>query len=136
MNESVPIEEKERLKQSITDWRNSRYSAQKLWSGVHHVSLFGSIICSVFATAQIQIFENPNYASVLATMAAVLTGIATSGGFERKWRSNRLSRSRGDCFLVDIDSDDADLAEVKKRYKEAIKKHDLEIVGDKKEDDA
>jgi hypothetical protein len=128
------MEEKEHLKKSITDWRNARRAAQKRWSGVHHLSLFGSIICSVAATAQIQIFDHPNFASLLTAVAAVLTGIAASGGFERKWRSNRLSRSKGDCLLIDVMSEDADLIEIKRQYKSAIEKHDLEIVGDKKED--
>ena len=69
-----------------------------MWSSAHHLSLFGSIICSILAGVQIQIFKNPDIASVLTAMAAVLTGIAASGGFERKWRSKRLSRSKADCI--------------------------------------
>ena len=130
------MEEKERVKKLITDWRNARRFAQKIWSGAHHLSLFGSIVCSITAAAQIQIFKHPNFATILTAIAAVLTGIAASGGFERKWRSNRLSRSKADCLLVDIDSKDADLAEITKQYKSAIEKHDLEIVGDKNESNA
>ena len=130
------MEEKKRLKQSIINWRKERNSAQKMWSGVHHVSLFGSIICSIFAGAQIQIYNNPNIASILTAIAAVLTGIAASGGFERKWRSNRLSRSKADCLLIDLDNEDVDLEKIKRTYKLAIEKHDLEIIGDKKEENA
>jgi hypothetical protein len=134
INEVFNMEEKEQIRQSITVWRNARRAAQKRWSGVHHLSLFGSIICSVIATAQIQIFNHSDIASLLTAIAAVLTGIAASGGFERKWRSNRLSRSKGDCLLIDIMSENADLNEIKRQYKLAIEKHDLEIVGDKNED--
>ena len=130
------MEEKERLKQSIIHWRKERNSAQKGWSGVHHASLFGSIVCSILAGAHIQLFENPNVASLLTAIAAVLTGIAASGGFERKWRSNRLSRSKADCLLIDMDSEEVDLEKIKKTYKLAIEKHDLEIIGDKKEENA
>lgn len=130
------MEEKKRLVESIIHWRKERNSAQKLWSFVHHFSLFGSIVCSIFAGAQIQIFENPNFATTLTTIAAVLTGIAASGGFERKWRSNRLSRSKADCLLIDLDGDNIDLDKIKNIYKSAIEKHDLEIIGDKKEENA
>ena len=130
------MEEKERLKQSIIKWRSTRNSAQKTWSGVHHASLFGSIVCSVLAGAQLQIYGHPDFATLLTTIAAVLTGIAASGGFERKWRSNRLSRSKADCLLIDIDFENANLVEIKAQLKLAIEKHDLEIVGGKKDSDA
>jgi hypothetical protein len=126
-------EEKERVKESIKGWQKARNKAQKRWNGVHHLSLFGSIVCSIIAVAQIQIFNHPDFASVLTAIAAALTGIASSGGFERKWRSNRLSRSKADCLLIDIDCEDANLKEIRKQYKSAIEKHDLDIVGDRKE---
>ena len=128
------MEEKERLKKSIINWRKKRESAQKMWSFGHHVSLFGSIVCSILAGAQIQLSNNPNVASVLTAIAAALTGMAASGGFERKWRSNRLSRSKADCLLIDLDFENVDLEEIKKTYKLAIEKHDLEIIGDTKEE--
>jgi hypothetical protein len=130
------MEEKERLKQSITKWRKERNSAQKNWSGVHHASLFGSIACSVLAGAQIQFFHNPQIATMLTTIAAVLTAIAASGGFERKWRSNRLSRSKADCLLIDIESEEADLDEIKTQFKAAIEKHDLDVIGEKRDGDS
>ena len=127
------MEEKKRLKQSIIKWRKERNSAQKMWSGVHHLSLFGSIVCSIAAGAQIQ-FDHFKTATILTAIAAALTGIAASGGFERKWRSNRLSRSKADWFLIDLDNEDINLNKIKRKYKAAIEKHDLEIIGDKKEE--
>lgn len=128
------MEKTERLKESINGCRKERRNAQKMWSGVHHLSLFGSIVCSIVAAAWIQTSYNTIVATILTSTAAALTGIASSGGFERKWRSNRLSRSKADCLLVDIDCDDADLAVIRKQYKSAIEKHDLEVVGDRKEE--
>lgn len=100
----MDVQDKRRnlLIEKINVWRNERYSGQKRWSGVHHFVLFGSILSSVLAGALIQI-EYVQAATVFTTVAAVLTGIASSGGFERKWKSNRLSRSRADCLLLELD---------------------------------
>ena len=71
------------------------------------------------------------HASLLTTLAAVLTAIAASGGFERKWKSNRLSRSRADRMLLALDDDEADLHDVRAQLAQAIEKHDMEVVGEK-----
>jgi hypothetical protein len=124
------LEEKLELFERIVAWRKERYSAQKRWSTVHHLALFGSIVCSVIAGAVIQFAAWENITTLLTSLAAILTGIAASGGFERKWRSNRLSRSAADRLLLDLESDNCELKEIRGKFKQAIKKHDLEIVGE------
>jgi len=127
-------EVKEKLEKKIEDWRNERGSAQKRWSAVHHFCLFGSILCSVAAGTIIQISKDlSTLATTLTSIAAVLTAIAASGGFERKWRSNRLSRSKGDLLLIDLDTESPNLKKIRKGFKTAIEKHDLEVVGDEQE---
>ena len=75
--------------------------------------------------------DHQTLASILTSIAAVLTGIAASGGFEKKWRSNRLSRSAADRMLIDIKcDDDADINRIREQYKLAIEKHDSEVVGE------
>ena len=123
--------EKKELKEEITSWRKKRGAAQKRWSFTHHFALFGSIFCSVFAGAQIQFFNNNNWATLFTSVAAVLTGVAASGGFERKWISNRLSRSKADRLLIDFIGEEFNDKEIREKFKEAIELHDLEIVGEK-----
>jgi len=118
------------LIEKINAWRNARYGAQRKWSAVHHFVLFGSIISSVLAGALIQM-ERSEVAMILTTIAAVLTGIAASGGFERKWKSNRLSRSRADCLLLELDDEKADISVVRQKLADAIEKHDYEVVDEK-----
>lgn len=77
-------------------------------------------------------FKNPDIATVFTSIAAALAGVAASGGFERKWRSNRLSRSKADCLLIDLGNEKTDPEEVREKYKEIVENHDLEIIGDKK----
>jgi hypothetical protein len=123
--------EKDELKKKITLWRDKRGAAQKRWSFVHHFALFGSIFCSVFAGAQIQFFDNSDWATLLTSVAAVLTGVAASGGFERKWISNRLSRSKADRLLIDMIDQKFNEKEIREKFKVVIELHDLEIVGEK-----
>jgi hypothetical protein len=93
------------FKQEATKWRDWFQKKQKIWSVAHHVTVFGSIICSVTAGVLVQVrsVDLVEFAAVLTTVTAALTSLAAAGGFERKWRSNRLSRSRVDCLFIDID---------------------------------
>ena len=126
-------EQKKILTEQINRWRKERYRAQRRWSAVHHSALFGSIIVSISAGALIQ-FEETQLATIFTAIAAVLTGIASSGGFERKWKSNRLSRSRADRLLLELDSEKANIDMIRKKLAVAIEKHDLEVVGDRNDE--
>jgi len=122
--------EKERLEASIKQWQQERKRGQVFWSAVHHSALFGSIICSIAAGAVVQMDDQQMLASALTSIAAVLTGIASYGRFDRKWRSNRLSRSEADRMLVDMASAKPNIDAIREQYKLAIEKHDAEVVGD------
>lgn len=125
--------DKDKLKTELTQWRAMHYKGQKLWSTCHHLAIFGSIICSVLAGALLEVGSGDmtHLATVLTSIAAALTSLAASGGFDRKWISNRLSRSRIDCLLIDIENDDSDLAEIQRQLKDIIIQHDREIVKEK-----
>ena len=127
--------EKATLFAEANKYRQWFYKGQKYWSLAHHVSIYGSIICSVAAGAVLQFkFHNDSaIATTLTTIAAALTGIATAGGFERKWRSNRLSRSKIDCLLIDIETAGADFKDLSTRLKAIIEKHDQEIIKESPE---
>jgi hypothetical protein len=118
------------LMKEAAKWHNWFQRGQKNWSMIHHVTLFGSIFCSVTAGALLQEKNDAHigYAAVLTSVAAALTSLAAAGGFERKWRSNRLSRSRIDCLLIDIEADTPDILDLANQLKDIIAKHDGEIV--------
>jgi hypothetical protein len=80
--------------------RQDRWYArgQRLWGLAHYLALFVSIISSGMAALipQLQGFNSDfqkNLTSILAGMAAVLISLSTAGGFGKKWRANRLSKS-------------------------------------------
>lgn len=124
------------LKDECKKWHGFYLKGQKWWSVAHHVAVFGTIICSIAAGAIIQ--AEPDrfkiIASTLTAVAAALSGLSASGGFERKWRSNRLSRSRIDGLLLDLENNPVPLADPLfdpvKQLKEIIFQHDQDIVID------
>jgi hypothetical protein len=120
------------FKQEATKWRDWFQKGQKYWSIAHHATVFGSIFCSVTAGALLQLkgSELNGLAAVLTTIAAALTSLAAAGGFERKWRSNRLSRSRIDGLLIDITADTPNIPDLTNQLKDIIVKHDREIIGE------
>lgn len=121
---------KDSLKQEAIKWHDWFQKGQKNWSAVYHITVFGSIGCSVLAGALLQVRSSDltGLAAVLTTIAAALTSLAAAGGFERKWRSNRLSRSRVDCLLIDLQADSPNVPGLATLLKDIIAKHDLEIV--------
>lgn len=130
--------DKDTLKQEATKWHDWFQKGQKNWSAVYHTTVFGSIGCSVLAGALLQVKSSDltGFAAVLTSIAAALTSLAVAGGFERKWRSNRLSRSRVDCLLIDLQADSPNLPVLATQLKDVIAKHDLEIVTEEpKEND-
>ena len=124
---------KDALKEEALRWRSWFNKGQKNWSAVHYTAVFGSIIFSVVAGAVLQFkpSDSTGIATVLTSLAAALSSMTAAGGFERKWRSNRLSRSRIDGLLLDIDGDSPNFPELTNQLKEIIAKHDLEIIGEK-----
>ncbi len=125
--------EKNKLRQELTYWRNRHNTGQLCWSVLHHVSVFGSIVCSVSAGAILQFDIQTSWATILTSLAAAFTSLAASGGFERKWISNRLSRSRIDCLLIDLEADNPDLSSIARQLKEVIIQHDQKMVSENKD---
>ncbi len=123
---------KDSFKVEATKWRDWFYKGQRIWSVVHYATIFGAIIISVLAGIVLQLFkDSTELATILTTLAAALSSLAAAGGFERKWRSNRISRGRIDNLLLDIETDNATIDELVLQLKEIISNHDIEILGTK-----
>jgi hypothetical protein len=124
--------DKEAFKQEATKWRNWFHSGQRNWSVAHHFTVFGSIVSSVVAGGLLQV-KSPDLnlagaSAVLTSIAAALTSLAAAGGFDRKWRSNRLSRGYVDGLLLDAEADSPNIPDLINQLKDIIAKHDQEIV--------
>ena len=109
----------------------------KLWSFVHHAFLFGGAVLSAAAAILLQLnisaTENliTNLATLLAGAAALTITITGSGGFERKWRTNRLIKVRLMQLEIDLLNPEVEEANVRQDLKNIAQLRYDGIVGDK-----
>ena len=127
-------EERAELTTMVERKYNEYRSGAKSWSGVYHGCLFISIIASAVATLflKLEILKNTyqsDIAASLALLAAILTAMTAEGGFNRKWRANRVSRSLTEQLRTDTSDPAIDGAQIRKRLNEIIRRHDEGIIG-------
>ena len=105
------------------------------WSLRYHLCLFGSIIASTLSASLLKLdafkqsAHQNDYSAALAILAAILVAITGAGRFNVKWRANRVSRSLTEQLRIDLLDPNANLAEIRNKLKETIKRHDEAIVG-------
>ncbi len=119
--------DKDFIKQELMKWQTRFYKGQRMWSFAHYTTIYLSIISSDMATILLK-FNKDAYATICTTLAAALTSLSASGGFERKWRSNRLSRCKIDILLLGIENNNPNINTIIEQFKEVLSKHDSEIV--------
>jgi hypothetical protein len=109
----------------------------KLWSAVHHWSLAASALFSALATLVLKsewiktfvVTYRDDVAAGLAATATLVTTLAASGGFGRKWQANRQSRGRIDQVRIDFANPKSDPEKIREDLKNIIKEHDNSIIG-------
>lgn len=109
----------------------------RVWSAVHHWSLAVSAFLSAAATLVLksdwiktlgETYLN-DVAAGLAATATVITTLAATGGFGRKWQANRRSRGQIEQIKIDFSSPEADSQKTRDELKRVIKEHDETIIG-------
>ncbi|MEM8951830.1 MAG: hypothetical protein AAGA21_08410 [Pseudomonadota bacterium] len=110
----------------------------KFWSFLHHSFLFGAALLSACA-ALILTIDNPSLfisdadlAAILSAIAAFMGVISGSGGFQRKWETNRETLSELKQIEIDLMSENINIDGVKMKLKEIIYNHDKGILGKEK----
>lgn len=104
------------------------------WSTAHHGSLFLAALLSVAAALLLKLESlqelqtRADIAAILAAVAGLLGTIAATGGFQRKWRANRLSRGRISQLQIDLTDAGADLTAIRAELKSILTAHDNSIV--------
>ena len=107
----------------------------KLWSLVHHTFLFGGAVLSAAAVVVLQLdvhvveITAKTLATLLAGAAALTTTIAGSGGFDRKWRTNRLIKVRLAQLGVDLMNPEVEGANIRQDLKDIAQLRYEGIVG-------
>lgn len=130
------LEPHSQLTDQIDYWHRRWALGQRAWSLAHHGALFGASVLSVGVGFIVQLkselltaLPNQSLSTFLAFLAAALSAVAGGGGFERKWRANRISRARLDGLRLDLSEPGADLGQMRKQLKEIIRLHDEEVLG-------
>ncbi|WAK01350.1 hypothetical protein [Methylobacter sp. YRD-M1] len=130
-------EEKAFLESEIARQYRWYNKGSRLWSSVHHWSLAVSALLSAFATLVLKsewiktliVAYREDVAAGLTAAATLVTTLAASGGFGRKWQANRRSRGRIDQIKIDFSSPDADSQKIRDDLKQVMKEHDDAIIG-------
>ena len=105
------------------------------WSTAHHSSLYFGAAFSATAALLLKLDfmkawpYTTDLAAAIAAVAALLGTFAASGGFDRKWRANRMSRGKIEELRIDLMDPDADLKSLRERFKAIIEAHDQAIAG-------
>ena len=131
----APEDERERLRSYVLSELRAETRWTKLWSFAHHSFLFGAAILSGTAALTLQLktgLQDPartDLASLLAAIASVMGVVAAVGGFERKWRTNRLTKATLEELRLDLMKDDFDPTAVRENLKTMIRAHHAGILG-------
>lgn len=129
--------ELEKLLPRIVSERDSVWKWAGRWSFLYHFSIYGAATLSGFVAFLIEAepswFDDnlSHIASLLAAIAALMTTISGLGGFQRKWRTCRVTNKALSDLEIDAMASDVIPSEIRKRYKSIWSDHELGILGAK-----
>ncbi len=133
--------------QKLLDWRNelkkivaeqeARFQVGKSrWYFWYYGSMYGAVLFSAssalvlkFDMALLKGVWQTDAAALLATLAAILGTVSSTGNFERRWRTSRQARTTMQKLTVDLQFPDADLRLISNEYKRAIDEYQVGVVG-------
>ena len=123
------------LKSIIDANRKWADTGSRAWSVAYHVALgtaaiLGVVVASLSGldAAYFKLIGKDLAIAILSLTAAVLTSIATIGGFERKWVRNRTTRQQLDGLVIDWYSPNVDDQTLADRLKLILEQHNGMIV--------
>lgn len=109
----------------------------RFWSLIYHGSTFSAALASALAVLVLQLKTLPwapdtraDVAAVLAMIASFLGAVIASGGFERKWRINRLTKSTLEQLQISLMDPEADPAKIRKELKSMTLRRDTTITAE------
>jgi hypothetical protein len=112
-------------------WCNT---GSRAWSFAHHGTLGLAAVLSAGAAVIAKLSSlspesRGDWTVILAGAAAMLATIGVSGGFERKWRTNRVNRGRCRRLLIELGASDADLGRIRSELVQVVSDQDGGIIG-------
>ncbi len=132
---SMTSEERTQLESRVaSEYKNEKLWV-KLWSLIHHSFLFGGAVFSALAALVLQLtwsipsVNSVDLGTILAAAGALAGTIAGVGRFERKWRTNRLTRNRLNQLQITLTDPTCDGETVRHELKSIWTDHDKGILG-------
>jgi hypothetical protein len=127
--------DRDRLRADIDRWYRWSNRGSKLGGAFLNILLFGSIIltsaATIIAAGKLSVwgFEPTTISAILTGVATIFTGFLTTGGIERKWRTNRRTRGELEKLRIYFNSSNADIIESRKWLLKIISDHEDGIQG-------
>jgi hypothetical protein len=131
-------EERAFLENEIERKRNSYNRQSVIWGILYHTSMYISAILSLAAALALKLDSlqdwpfQKDFSAIAAGFAGIIIILTVAGGFHRKWRVSRASRSNIEQLAIDFSRHDANIYDISNRLKEILSKHEERIVGPEK----
>lgn len=110
-------------------------SYRKMWSFLHHLTAFTIISLSILAAyCAATLPDSGKFVAALSSLAALLTGIQTFAGMDRKWATYRITHTEFEKISRDFASGQ-DLHAISDHIHEVHKAHDQAVLGGIRVDD-
>lgn len=122
---------------ALVTQQESRFRTGKdRWNIWYYSSMYGAVLFSAASALVLKLDMErlkgdwqTDVAALLATLAAILGTVSSTGDFERRWRTARQARASMQKLQADLQNPDIDLAAVAQEYKRAIDEYQDGVVG-------
>lgn len=134
----MTLDEREAVTTQVENWFHWSSRGSKTWSCLHHATYALASVLSLIVAFILQLpgadggdpgFDANLWGGVLALTAAILSTVSGNAGFERKWKANRLTRSKVNQLKIDLTEPAPDYAAIRKTLKTIIGEHNRAILG-------
>ena len=119
----------------LIDERYQQYdNGTKAWSFAYNTCLMGAAALSAASAVIVKVTfltqqHATDTAAICSSLAALFSTLIAGGGFARKWRANRIARSKTSQLQIDVLNPAIQVDDLTKSLKQIIEEQDVGIVG-------
>lgn len=123
------------FKTELNKWQTWFSRGTKQWGFAYHFCLYGTVILTLLVGFLTQIgvdafYSDKKFIAALSFLATLFSTLIAKGGFDRKWRINRINKGKIDNLNLDLLEDNADYKKALDELKKIITEHNLVIIGE------
>ncbi|MCJ2131307.1 hypothetical protein [Methylobacterium sp. E-045] len=123
------------LETEILKRRHQADRGCRAWSTMFHlafgISTITGVVVAAIAGKDTQFYgvKLSDYIPLIALSGSILAAVGVFGGFERKWKANRITRNELDILYLKIKAGDSPSKEIE-NYIDIVRTHDAAILND------